>query len=347
MTGRPRAEGEKKRTNYSSFPRVTAGFAVIHSLAFIFAAAATAVGGLLQRNLGQRLATSIVAGVLFVLSHLLLAAMIRFRKVEIVPTSKTGEMNRWNKERRESVERRASLIAEAKASGRKDFANVPEADVGWRPLILGNPLSIHRRVNVIELGSLTRWTEIRKRNRLVDDGAHVHPNRRAMELARDGIGRRGNEFMGNIQHGGGTLRRVMSNISKRRGRSVRSAQSYESNLGAQGVELQDLDPASAPTSRHGNLSRERGAQQGATEDTSFVDAASSMHGVIRGEVDPGAAGGSGGEERGHVPQNSASNAEDTDYEDVELGDGKETPGPSPAPASAPAQAWLKSHNKQD
>ncbi|RYP80633.1 hypothetical protein DL769_002378 [Monosporascus sp. CRB-8-3] len=137
MTGRPRMDSEtKKRTNYSSFPRVTAGFAVIHTLAFIFAAGATALGGMVQRRLGQMLATGAVAAILLGLSVLLLASMIRFRKVEIIPKSKTGEMNRWNKERRDSATRRASMIAEFKASGRKDLSSIPEDDVGWRPLVL-------------------------------------------------------------------------------------------------------------------------------------------------------------------------------------------------------------------
>ncbi|RYP28552.1 hypothetical protein DL767_007158 [Monosporascus sp. MG133] len=137
MTGRPRMDSEtKKKTNYSSFPRVTAGFAVIHTLAFVFAAGATALGGMVQRRLGQMLATGAVAAILLGLSVLLLAAMIRFRKVEIIPKSKTGEMNRWNEERRDSATRRASMIAEFKASGRKDLSSIPDDDVGWRPLVL-------------------------------------------------------------------------------------------------------------------------------------------------------------------------------------------------------------------
>ena len=347
MTGRPRAEGEKKRTNYSSFPRVTAGFAVIHSLAFIFAAAATAAGGFLERNLGQRVATSVVAGVLLALSLLLLAAMVRFRKVEIVPMSKAREMNQWNKERRESVERRASLIAEAKASGCKDFSNIPEANVGWRPLILGNPLSVHRRVNIIELGSLTRWTEIRKMNRLVDEGAHAHLNRNAMELVRDEIERRGNEFIEDIHHGGHMLRRVVSNLSKRSSKTARSACSHENHLGAQAIELRDLESARALQSRHGKYSREGDAQQDTTGDTSFADAVSTMHGTTHEETDPRAVGGPRIDERGHVPQGSTSNAEDSEFEDIELGDGRGTPDPVTAPAPAPASAKSKSHNKQD
>ena len=339
MTGRSRAEGAKKRTNYSSFPRVTAGFAIIHSLAYILAAAATAAGGFLERSLGQKIATGAVASVLLVLSLLLLVVLVRFRKVEIIPISKTGEMNRWNKERRNSVGRRASLVAEAKASGRKDFSNIPEAHVGWRPLILGNPLSIYRRVNILELGSLTRWTEIRKRNRLVDEGAHAHLNRRAIGLARDEIGRRGNEFMEDIHHSGEMLGRVISNISKRSGRSVKSAQSYDSNLRAHGIELQDLDSTNTPPGQQGKVSGEIMGARNETEDASVIDASPAMHGMIPITV------GFGGHRGGHMLENSTETIEETDFENVDLEDGRALPTPTPAPA--PITGRAESQNKQD
>ncbi|RYO80601.1 hypothetical protein DL766_008297 [Monosporascus sp. MC13-8B] len=238
MTGRPRMDSEiRKKTNYSSFPRVTAGFAVIHTLAFIFAAGATALGGMVQRRLGQMLATGAVAAILLGLSILLLAAMIRFRKVEIIPKSKTGEMNRWNKERRDSATRRASMIAEFKASGRKDLSSIPEDDVGWRPLVLGNPSSTHRRINVLELGSLTRWTEIRKRNHLIDQGAHAHLNREAVMLAREELGKRGTELMSDMQRGKKRVGKLARKVSKR---SLRGKRGYDSDLLTPGFELQNL-----------------------------------------------------------------------------------------------------------
>lgn len=349
MTGRSRAEGAKKRTNYSSFPRVTAGFAIIHSLAYILAAAATAAGGFLERSLGQKIATGAVASVLLVLSLLLLVVLVRFRKVEIIPISKTGEMNRWNKERRNSVGRRASLVAEAKASGRKDFSNIPEAHVGWRPLILGNPLSIYRRVNILELGSLTRWTEIRKRNRLVDEGAHAHLNRRAIGLARDEIGRRGNEFMEDIQHGGEMLGRVISNISRRSGRSTRSAQSYDdSNLRANDIELRDLNSASAPTGgvtgQQGKGSGEDIGAHNETEDASIIHAPPAMYGMVPVETHANTAG-FGGHSGGHTLENSTETIEEIDFEDVDLEDGRVLQTPTPVPA--PTTGRTKSPNKQD
>ncbi|RAL64023.1 hypothetical protein DID88_003211 [Monilinia fructigena] len=39
----------------------------------------------------------------------------------------------------------------------------------WKPIIIGNPTHIMRRMSVLELGSMTRWSEIRKKNRLIDE----------------------------------------------------------------------------------------------------------------------------------------------------------------------------------
>lgn len=131
MTGRSRSGTDGvKRTNYSSFPRVTAGWNTIHSIGFVFAAGATGIGGIATRNLGQRAATGIVASSLFIHSVLLLAVFARFRRVQIIPNSKSMEMERWTKERRDSLRRRASAIAAAKASGLKDISEIPEEDVG-------------------------------------------------------------------------------------------------------------------------------------------------------------------------------------------------------------------------
>ncbi|KAI4861634.1 hypothetical protein F4820DRAFT_464516 [Hypoxylon rubiginosum] len=131
MTGRSKSgtNGEK-RTNYSSFPRVTAGWNIIHSIGFVFAAGATGIGGMATRNLGQRAATGIVASILFMDSILLLAVFARFRRVQIIPNSKSMEMDKWTQERRDSLRRRASAIAAAKASGLKDVSEIPEEDVG-------------------------------------------------------------------------------------------------------------------------------------------------------------------------------------------------------------------------
>ncbi|KAI0838742.1 hypothetical protein F5Y06DRAFT_287059 [Hypoxylon sp. FL0890] len=131
MTGRSKSGKDGiKRMNYSSFPRVTAGWNVIHSIGFIFAAAATSVGGVATRGLGQRAATGVVTSILSIHSLLFLAVFIRFRKVQVIPNSKSSEMDKWTRERRDSLRRRASAIAAAKANGIKDKSEIAEEDIG-------------------------------------------------------------------------------------------------------------------------------------------------------------------------------------------------------------------------
>lgn len=166
MTGRQRGSSAKnpKRTNYSSFPRVTAGFAVIHSLAFVLAAGSTALGGHVTRRLGQQVATGVVAGILFLLTLLLLLVLMRFIEIQIIPTSKFEEMDRVVEARRKSTIRRASMPNDPQA--------MMEEERAWRPVMIGNPIGKTRRMNIVELGSLTRWQEIRRKNKLIDAGAH-------------------------------------------------------------------------------------------------------------------------------------------------------------------------------
>ena len=141
MTGRPRLvlpEGVKKqRTNYSSFPRVTAGFAIAQTFAFLIAAAATGTGGAIERRLGAQTATGVVAGILLVLTLLLITIVIRFKTVQVVPSERYGT----------------------------NVLSGPEDE--WKPVIIGNPSGSTRRMSLLELGEMTRWTEIRRRNRLI------------------------------------------------------------------------------------------------------------------------------------------------------------------------------------
>ncbi|KAI0134647.1 hypothetical protein BJ170DRAFT_679529 [Xylariales sp. AK1849] len=232
MTGRSKGmKNPKKKINYSSFPRVQAGYAIIHSLGFIFAAGATGIGGMAQRSLGQRTATAVVASILLGLTVLLLGVLVRFRQVQIIPRSKTMEMDRWTEERRNSVRRRASQIAAAKASGRKNLNDIPEEDIGWRPLIIGNPLEKQRRMNVLEHGHLTRWTEIRKKNRLIDEGAHL--NRRVLELARNELEQRGHEVLDDLQRGGAMVGELVRKVSKRSMRNKRNQNPSEDEASTQ------------------------------------------------------------------------------------------------------------------
>ncbi|OHE92955.1 hypothetical protein CORC01_11748 [Colletotrichum orchidophilum] len=165
LTGRPRGNSDnaQKKKNYSSYPRVTAGFAVCHTLGFIFAAGATALGGMAQRNL----------------------------EVVIIPESKTEAMDRWTAARRESIKRRYSMPTGV--MGDKDVIAEEEP---WRPFIVGNPTSKTRRVNVLELGSLSRFTEIRKRNKLVD--ANQHLNREAFDAGIDALDDQISDVMSDI-----------------------------------------------------------------------------------------------------------------------------------------------------
>lgn len=184
MTCRPQRSSSRnaKPTNYPSFPRVAAGFAVCHTCGFIFAVLATGIGGIAQRHFGQRLASGVVAGSLFVHTLLLVAVLARFKEVQIIPKSRTLEMEKWTKLRKEIIHR---LSEAAKKSERPALNTMTDAEI-WRPTLMGNPSDKTRRVNILELGSMTRWTEIRKKNRLIDETA-AHLNRAAIESAAAAI----------------------------------------------------------------------------------------------------------------------------------------------------------------
>jgi hypothetical protein len=189
MTGRPRgASGDRtqyKRTNYSSFPRISSAFAIIQGLGFLIAAGAYGVGGSAQRRLGQVAATGVMAGILLFLTIGVLSALIRWKEVQIIPASKTGDMERWDRERRASVK----LKEDAERSGDGTTVATAEEEEPWRPIIIGNPSGKTRRMSILELGHLTRWSEIRRRNRLIneqDPGAR-HPNLATLASARDAV----------------------------------------------------------------------------------------------------------------------------------------------------------------
>ncbi|EAA32385.3 hypothetical protein GE21DRAFT_7434 [Neurospora crassa] len=241
MIGRPRGYSNKqpKRTNYSSHPRIAAGFAVCHTFGFLLAALATTVAGRAQRNLGQREATGIVAGVLFLLTVLLLAVLVRFKEIEIIPSSKTVEMEKWQKIRRESI--RKSII-EIKA-GRPLPVTMTDEEI-WRPRLPGNPSSQFRRVNILELGAMTRWTEIRKKNKLIDESA-AHLNRAALESARLAVE--------NATGIGARTTNIIRKVSSRKGRR-KQGQSQRTMYKRRGVPLQ---PEEAGPSRGDTASPNR------------------------------------------------------------------------------------------
>lgn len=226
MTGRPKGSERRhaKRTNYSAFPRVTAGFALIHTFAFVLAAGATALAGSITRSLGQQVASGVVAGILFLFTIVLLLGLARFKEVQIVPGSKAKDMDRLSEVRRKSTLRRASMPNDPEA--------VMEEENAWRPVMIGNPISKMRRMNVFELGSMTRWQEIRKKNRLIDEGSHV--NRAALG---DGLDALDDQFA-DLRNGAQDLLRIGSTRSKGSRRLRRSDRS--SNRSQHSVEMDDL-----------------------------------------------------------------------------------------------------------
>ena len=132
----------RRRTNYSSFPRVAAGIFAAQGLGFFLAAAATGVSGRITRALGAQAATGVVAGILLVLTMLLSVVLWRFRTMQVIPNHALGTKK-----------------------GSKDWTAEDE-DKYWRPVVVGNPSGKVRRMNLLETGRWSRWTEIRKLNKL-------------------------------------------------------------------------------------------------------------------------------------------------------------------------------------
>jgi hypothetical protein len=185
MTGRPRgASGERtkhKRTNYSSFPRISSALAITQALGFLIAAAATGVGGVAERHLGAMSATGVMAGILLVLTFLFLAILIRWKEVQIIPTHRPQDVEKWEQQRQVSIKKQE----EAAAQG-TPVQPQPDDDERWRPVIIGNPSGKFRRMSILELGSLSRWSEIRRKNRLVDEMSYEaqHPNLATLDEVR-------------------------------------------------------------------------------------------------------------------------------------------------------------------
>ncbi|KAF2128098.1 hypothetical protein P153DRAFT_397963 [Dothidotthia symphoricarpi CBS 119687] len=142
-------QDRRRRTNYSSFPRVTAGIFASQTLAFLGAAIATEVGGIMTRNIGAMASTGVTAGILLGLTVLLTAVLWRFRQVQVIPNHTFGT-------------RRDTAAWE-------QFKDLEKAGRGadWKAVVIGNPSGKMRRMSVLELGGLSRWTEIRKLNFLI------------------------------------------------------------------------------------------------------------------------------------------------------------------------------------
>ncbi|KAK1247349.1 hypothetical protein MKX07_002258 [Trichoderma sp. CBMAI-0711] len=237
MTGRQRSKSgrSEKRTNYSSFPRVTAGFAAIHTLAFIFAAGASALGGLVTRTLGQQVATGVVAGILLILTIMLLLILARFTDVQIIPNSKLEEMDRLIEARRRSTIRRASMPDDRQAA--------VEEEKAWRPAMLGNPIGKKRRMNVFELGSMSRWQEIRKKNKLVDENAHL--NQTAWNQGLEALDDKLSDIQSDVEDFFG-----LGSVKKRNSRRMRpSDETSDSALDIEMVNMGNQPSGARPSSK--------------------------------------------------------------------------------------------------
>ncbi|KAF2107542.1 hypothetical protein BDV96DRAFT_469922, partial [Lophiotrema nucula] len=138
-------QDRRRRTNYSSFPRVSAGIYASQTLAFIGAAVATEVGGIMTRHIGAQASTGVTAGILLGLTILLTAVLWRWREVQVIPNHTFG------------TRRDTKAWEEFKEMGKSD----------WKAVVIGNPSGKFRRMSVLEMGGLSRWTEIRKLNFLV------------------------------------------------------------------------------------------------------------------------------------------------------------------------------------
>ena len=140
-------QDKRRRTNYSSFPRVSAGIFASQTLAFTGAAIATQVGGSMTRHIGAQASTGVTAGILLGLTILLTAVLWRFKEVQVIPNHTFGT-------------RRDTRAWE-------EFKELEKGKSDWKAVVIGNPSGKMRRMSVLELGGLSRWTEIRKLNFLI------------------------------------------------------------------------------------------------------------------------------------------------------------------------------------
>ncbi|RAR12273.1 fatty-acid amide hydrolase protein [Stemphylium lycopersici] len=150
-------QDRRRRTNYTSFPRVTAGIFASQMIAFTLAAVATMVGGSMTRHLGAQTSTGVTAGILFGLTILLILVLFRFKSVQVIPNHTFGT-------RRDTAAWQE--FKELEKMGRGD---------DWKAVVIGNPSGKMRRMSVLELGALSRWTEIRKLNFLIKGGMLGQP----------------------------------------------------------------------------------------------------------------------------------------------------------------------------
>ncbi|KAK6437167.1 hypothetical protein LTR95_006635 [Oleoguttula sp. CCFEE 5521] len=139
-----------RRTNYSSYPRICAGFFLAQSVGFFLAAAATGVSGKLTRALGAQISTAIGAAVLLNLTIGLLVVLWRWKSVQVVPDGVLVNL------RGETGNGAVLIGSDAAANGAGD----------WKPVLIGHPSGKMRRMSLLEWGKWSRWGEIRRLNKL-------------------------------------------------------------------------------------------------------------------------------------------------------------------------------------
>jgi hypothetical protein len=135
MIGRPRSRSvgedvKRLRTPFTCYPRISAAFSLCQGFGFLVAAAATGAGGALVRHVGAQQATGVTAAILLALTVLLTGVLWRYKTVGVIPDQ------------------------------------IRRSGTAWEAVVIGQPSGKTRRMNMLELGKQSRWTEIRRRNRL-------------------------------------------------------------------------------------------------------------------------------------------------------------------------------------
>ena len=87
-------------------------------------------------------ATGVVAGILLFITFLLSIVLWRFRTVQVIPDQAYQQQEN------------------------KEWTADDAGDHYWKPVVVGNPSGRVRRMNLLETGRWSRWTEIRRLNKL-------------------------------------------------------------------------------------------------------------------------------------------------------------------------------------
>jgi hypothetical protein len=103
----------------------------------------------MTRGLDAQTSTGVTAGVLLGLTVLLTLVLWRFKEVQVTPNYTFG------------TRRDTAAWEEFREMGK--MGKGPD----WKAVVIGNPSGKMRRMSLLELGSLSRWTEIRKLNMLL------------------------------------------------------------------------------------------------------------------------------------------------------------------------------------